>query len=211
MMDLVSYSTKHNESNGEDNRDGNDNNFSNNFGFEGIHAAAQIRDERDRARRGLFSHLILSPGIPMILGGDEFGRSQGGNNNAYNQDRKEFGIGWSAYDDKFLTFVRALISLRKESIAIADSVFDNSAYGDSLINYEYRRNGRTLATVIWNCGDESKSIDISENSDIFQSEVTVVDSHRGSIEVVKVAPEATYEVDVAPFSIYAAFAADVEH
>ncbi len=211
MMDLVSYSTKHNESNGEDNRDGNDNNFSNNFGFEGIHAAVQIREERDRARRGLFSHLILSPGIPMILGGDEFGRSQGGNNNAYNQDRKDFGIGWSAYDDKFMTYVRALISLRKESIANADSIVDNSIDGDSLINYEYRRDGRALATVIWNCGDASKSLNISKGSDLFQSEVTVVDSYRGSVEAVVVAPEATYEVDIAPFSIYAAFATDVEH
>ena len=210
LMDLVSFATKHNESNGEDNRDGSDNNFSNNFGFEGVHAALPVRENRDRARRSIVAHLMLAPGVPMMLGGDEFGRSQGGNNNAYNQDRKEFGIGWSTYDDAFLSFVRSMISLRRATISRADSVEEVTLFGDSLIAYEYRLEGRKLATVLWNCGDTAKEFDVSKTTAETGLKVTVIDTHTGSIEAIDSSLEGDVKGIVPAFSIYALFAADVD-
>ncbi|MDA8277217.1 MAG: alpha-amylase family glycosyl hydrolase [Actinomycetota bacterium] len=209
MMDLVSFSSKHNESNGEDNRDGSDSNFSANFGFEGLHAASPIRQERDRARRGLMAHLILSPGIPMILGGDEFGRSQGGNNNAYNQDRKDFGIGWSAYDDNFVSFVSSLVKLRSATISSSDSVIEENLDEDRIITYRYIRDCKAVATVIWNCSDSPKRVWLAQDCDDSGWRLVVVDSHRGSVEEVAVTADSKFEVEVAPFSIYASFVADV--
>ncbi len=210
LMDLVSYSTKHNESNGEDNRDGSDNNFSNNFGFEGVHAAAPIREDRDRARRGVIAHLMLAPGVPMLLGGDEFGRSQSGNNNAYNQDRKDFGIGWSAYDDKFLTFARGAIALRRQFISSAEEVEDLTVAGDSLIVYGYFKDGKKLATVVWNCGDASRELKVSLKDFEAKPKMATLDTFTGSIDFGVFASNSEMRAIVAPFSIYAVVAADVD-
>jgi glycogen operon protein len=114
LRDLVSYQDKHNEANGESNRDGHDGNFSMNYGFEGEGAGSAIEAVRGRQARNLIATLLLSEGTPMVLGGDEFLRSQRGNNNAYCQDNS---ISWydyslARYNADMLRFVRELVALR---------------------------------------------------------------------------------------------------
>jgi glycogen operon protein len=116
LHDLVSYNDKHNEANGEENRDGNTNNASWNHGAEGPTDDPEIVKLREQQKRNLFATLLLSQGVPMILAGDEFGRTQGGNNNAYCQDNEINWVDWYWDDPKWtlLNFVKRMIRLRKE-------------------------------------------------------------------------------------------------
>jgi glycogen operon protein len=86
LHDLVSYRNKHNEANGENNHDGTDANFSENYGVEGETTDGEIESFRKRQIKNFLLTLFISRGVPMLLGGDEFRRTQGGNNNAYCQD-----------------------------------------------------------------------------------------------------------------------------
>ena len=95
LDDLVSYNDKHNEANREDNRDGHDNNLSWNCGVEGPTDDAEISALRARQKRNMIATLLLSQGVPMLLAGDELGRTQGGNNNAYCQDNEISWVDWS--------------------------------------------------------------------------------------------------------------------
>jgi isoamylase len=115
LRDLVSYVEKHNEANGEGGRDGAGNNNSVNFGVEGETNDARILDRRDRQRRALLATLLLSRGAAMLLGGDELGRTQRGNNNAYSQDNEVSWFNWrpAPRDAALLPFVRSLIALRR--------------------------------------------------------------------------------------------------
>jgi isoamylase len=112
LADLYAYEAKHNEANGEDNRDGADDNRSWNCGVEGPSADPGVLALRARQQRAMLATLLLSFGVPMILGGDEIGRSQGGNNNAYCQDNEISWFDWSAPDRTLLDFTRRLIRLR---------------------------------------------------------------------------------------------------
>jgi isoamylase len=116
LRDLVSYDEKHNEANGEANGDGENHNLSHNYGVEGPTDDVEIRRIRVRQRRNIMATLLLSQGVPMILSGDEMGRTQGGNNNAYCQDNELSWLDWefSILDRNFLAFVRRMIRLRKE-------------------------------------------------------------------------------------------------
>ena len=114
LHDLISYNEKHNEANGEDNRDGENNNRSWNCGVEGPTDDPQVNALRNRQKRNFLSTLFLSQGIPMLLGGDEIGRTQRGNNNAYCQDNETSWYDWSSADAALLDFTRRLIQLRKE-------------------------------------------------------------------------------------------------
>ncbi len=114
LEDLVSYNEKHNEANGEENRDGESYNRSWNMGVEGPSDDPEIRYQRARQRRNLMSTLLLSQGIPMILGGDEIGRTQHGNNNAYAQDNEISWYHWDHGDRDFLSFVRGMLEFRRE-------------------------------------------------------------------------------------------------
>ena len=114
LRDLVSYNEKHNEANGEDNRDGDDHNRSWNCGAEGETDDEEVLALRGRQQRNFLTTLILSQGVPMLLGGDEMGRTQGGNNNAYCQDNEISWYDWSAVDEDLLDFTRELIKLRRE-------------------------------------------------------------------------------------------------
>jgi glycogen operon protein len=96
LADLVSYAQKHNEANGEENRDGSDENHSTNCGVEGPSVDPQIVDCRRMLRRNLLASLLLAQGVPLLLAGDEVGNSQGGNNNAYCQDNPVGWVDWSA-------------------------------------------------------------------------------------------------------------------
>ena len=116
LKDLVSFNKKHNLANGENNRDGENNNNSYNYGVEGPTTNKEINNLRQKQQRNLLATLLLSPGVPMILMGDEVGRSQGGNNNTWCQNNK---LGWMIWDDKncdkeLKEFVIKLIFLRKQ-------------------------------------------------------------------------------------------------
>jgi isoamylase len=115
LHDLVSYNEKHNEANGEDNRDGNNNNISWNCGVEGPNDDAAIIELRERQKRNFIATLLLSQGVPMLLAGDELCRTQNGNNNAYCQDNEISWLSWtpSARRNALLSFVRRLIALRR--------------------------------------------------------------------------------------------------
>ncbi len=115
LSDLVSYDKKHNELNGDSNNDGDNNNLSWNCGVEGPTDDAQINALRERQRRNFLTTLFLSQGVPMLTGGDEWGRSQKGNNNAYCQDNEISWFDWTRDEkqNQFLQFTRRLIWFRK--------------------------------------------------------------------------------------------------
>jgi glycogen operon protein len=115
LHDLVSYNEKHNEANGEDNRDGNSNNLSWNHGVEGPADDGDIVWLREQQKRNMLATLLISQGVPMILAGDEVGRTQQGNNNAYCQDNELNWLDWYWDDNRWrlLNFVKRMIQLRK--------------------------------------------------------------------------------------------------
>ncbi len=116
LHDLVSYNQKHNEANAENNRDGTDNNLSWNCGVEGETNDEGIRRRREQDKRNLLATLLLSQGTPMLTAGDEFGRSQGGNNNAYCQDNEVSWVKWEGLrpdDESLREFTRLLLQLRR--------------------------------------------------------------------------------------------------
>ena len=117
LRDLVSYEQRHNEANGEDNRDGHSHNYSNNYGHEGDTTDADLNGLRRQQRLNFFATLLCSQGTPMILAGDEFGNTQSGNNNAYAQDNETGWLDWSglADDEDFTDQVREMIWLRRET------------------------------------------------------------------------------------------------
>jgi isoamylase len=125
LYDAVAYNDKHNEANGEDNRDGHNYNLSWNCGAEGVSTEAQVNDFRQRQLRNLLATLLLSQGVPMLQAGDEFARTQQGNNNAYCQDNEIGWVDWSrATEYSALTdFVCALIALRRRSQGLRRDTF----------------------------------------------------------------------------------------
>lgn len=114
LRDLVSYNYKHNEANGEDNRDGHDHNLSNNHGIEGQTDDPTVLAKRTAAQQALLATLLLSGGTPMLLAGDEFGNSQQGNNNSYCQDNEITWLDWANADHDLIDFTAKLIALRKQ-------------------------------------------------------------------------------------------------
>ena len=112
LADLVAYDHKHNEANGEGNRDGESHNRSWNSGVEGPTQDRSILAVRNARRRSMLATLLLSQGVPMLLGGDELGRTQSGNNNAYAQDNEVSWYDWDNVDDDFLAFTKRLIAFR---------------------------------------------------------------------------------------------------
>jgi glycogen operon protein len=116
LNDLVSYDQKHNEANGEENRDGSNDNYSCNYGAEGPSRDREIIETRERQKRNFLLTLLCSQGVPMICGGDEIGRTQRGNNNAYSQDNPISWYDWKLDPAKqsLLEFTRKLVALRRE-------------------------------------------------------------------------------------------------
>jgi glycogen operon protein len=114
LRDLVSYNEKHNEANGEENRDGESHNRSWNCGVEGQTDDPEVNALRARQQRNFLATLFLSQGIPMLLGGDEMGRTQGGSNNAYCQDNEISWLDWENVDTDLLEYTSRLIALRRE-------------------------------------------------------------------------------------------------
>jgi glycogen operon protein len=125
MRDLVSYDAKHNEVNGEGGRDGTDDNRSWNSGVEGPTDDEGVRELRRRLSRSLLATLVLSAGVPMLAAGDEIGRTQQGNNNAYCQDNEISWVDWSLLksEDDLLEFTRSLVALRQRHPVLRQRAF----------------------------------------------------------------------------------------
>jgi isoamylase len=158
LRDLVSYNAKHNSANGEDNRDGSDNNNSWNCGVEGATDDADINALRNRQMRNLLATLMLSQGVPMLLAGDEFGRTQNGNNNAYCQDNEISWVDWEGIDDEgraLLDFTRKLIALRREHIVFHRKRFFHGTTipGTNVKDVVWLRpDGSEMSNVDWSDG-----------------------------------------------------------
>ncbi len=159
LHDLVSYNQKHNEANKEGNRDGTDNNNSWNCGVEGPTDDPAIRDLRERQKRNLLATLVLSQGTPMLTGGDEFGRTQNGNNNAYCQDSEIGWVHWdgSSAENRSLTeYVRWLLRIRNDHPAFRRTKFlTGDKVGDTGIKdiTWFSREGREMTVDKWNRPD----------------------------------------------------------
>ena len=156
LNDLVSYNQKHNEANGEGNRDGNPNNLSFNYGVEGPTDDVAIRAVRERQKRNFLGSLLISLGTPMILGGDEFGRTQRGNNNAYCQDNEINWIDWAGITDDghaLTEFVRSMAALRKRYGLLTRGRFLTGKYDDQLGVKDVtwlRPEGNEMQVADWN-------------------------------------------------------------
>jgi glycogen operon protein len=114
LRDLVSYNAKHNEANNERNRDGDDANYSWNSGAEGPTDDPAVEEIRRRRSRAMLATLLLSTGVPMLTAGDERGRTQRGNNNAYCQDNRISWVDWASSDRTLVDLVRLLTALRRD-------------------------------------------------------------------------------------------------
>lgn len=155
LRDLVSYSRKHNLANGEENRDGSDHEHSHNYGVEGSTEDRAIAGLRARQQRNLLATLILSQGVPMLLAGDERGRTQGGNNNAYCQDNEISWVDWqmSAEGASLFGWVRRLLALRRAHPALARVGFfaGTQPPGGALKDVMWLRpDGREMSAADWN-------------------------------------------------------------
>lgn len=156
LADMVSYNDKHNEANGEGGADGTDNNMSFNHGVEGPTGDREIQAVRRKAMRNLLATLLLSSGVPMITAGDEFGRTQHGNNNAYCHDSE---LTWLPYQrdqwqDDLLEHARRLITLRTENRALRPRNFarsDERVPGSSTMTW-FDSGGSTMSAEDWDDG-----------------------------------------------------------
>jgi glycogen operon protein len=152
LADLVAYERKHNEANGEGNRDGTDSNYAWNNGAEGPSEDPAIRAARLRDQRALLATLLLSRGTPMLAMGSELGHSQGGNNNAYAQDNATTWLDWAGADPALPGFVARLTELRRTHPALhADRFLTGAAHDATLLpDVEWRQaDGQTMRDPAW--------------------------------------------------------------
>ena len=152
LRDLVSYEHKHNEANGENNRDGTDNNNSWNHGVEGPSDDPAIVESRSRDERNLLTLLLASRGTPMLGMGSELGFSQGGNNNAYAQDNATSAIDWRAADASLIAFTTRLIAVRRANAALSRDAFLTGSPFDAsqLPDVEWRDANGPMTQSGWN-------------------------------------------------------------
>ena len=169
LRDLVSYDHKHNEANGEGNRDGTDDNRAWNCGVEGPSDDPAINELRARQQRNFIATLLLSQGVPMILGGDEIGRTQGGNNNAWCQDNEISWVDWQRADRDLLAFTRRLIELRRAHPVLRRRRFFQGR-GERLPDVWWMRpDGRRMTRRDWE-NAEARAIGVFLNGDELHAE-----------------------------------------
>jgi isoamylase len=152
LRDLVSYNEKHNEANGEDGKDGTDDNRSWNHGVEGPTEDPAIAALRARQQRNFLTTLFLSQGVPMLLGGDELGRSQHGNNNAWCQDNEISWYDWGSADPDLLDFTKQIVRLRQEHPVFRRASFltGREVRGSGLPDvWWFRPDGRRMTQKDW--------------------------------------------------------------
>ena len=156
LNDLVTYNDKHNEANGEDNHDGSDHNISWNHGVEGPTDDVKIVELRERQKRNFLATLLLSQGVPMICGGDEIGRTQQGNNNAYCQDNEISWLDWNLDNRRkaLLAFTRFMIRVRRHHPMLRRRLFfyGRAIYSDLKDLAWFRPDGREMTDADWNNG-----------------------------------------------------------
>jgi len=170
LRDLVSYDHKHNEANGEDNRDGTDNNISANYGQEGETDDPEINAIRRRQIKNLLTTCVLSSGVPMLSGGDEFGRTQHGNNNAYCQDNaiSWYPWDWKGHEDwqaELFDFACRLMELRRNNRAFRRRhFFDSSQTAQDVL--WWHPDGREFIESDWNDPEQRCLGMIVSNADV---------------------------------------------
>ncbi|HMA92812.1 MAG TPA: glycogen debranching protein GlgX, partial [Polyangiaceae bacterium] len=200
LNDLVSYTTKHNEANGEGNRDGTNDNFSFNCGAEGPSEDPEINALRKRQRRNLLATLCFSQGTPMLLGGDEFGRTQQGNNNGYCQDNDLSWCNWDWNDEQreFVAFTRRLLAIRRQHPALHRSKFfqgrpiQNSDLSDlgwfrpdgQPMSQEDWENPETRALVMFLSGRGIDDVDESGRALVDDDLLIVINAGNGELGLV---------------------------
>ena len=166
LRDLVSYNEKHNEANGEDNRDGTDDNRAWNCGVEGPSDDPSVIALRDRQQRNFLTTLLLSQGVPMLLGGDELSRTQQGNNNAWCQDNEISWFDWDLDDGerRLLEFTRRLIALRRDHPVFRRTRFFAGSGADLPDVWWMRPDGRKMTQRDWR-NAEAHAIGVFLNGD----------------------------------------------
>ncbi|MDV5354820.1 glycogen debranching protein GlgX [Enterobacter asburiae] len=160
LRDCVSFNHKHNQANGEDNRDGTNDNHSFNHGIEGLDASADVMARRRASQHALLATLLLSQGTPMLLAGDEMGHSQHGNNNAYCQDNALTWLDWRQADHGLIDFTAALIKARSHIAALTDDAWWEE--GDGNVAW-LNQHGRPLTPQEWQEGAPRLQILLSNN------------------------------------------------
>lgn len=150
LRDLVSYERRHNEANGEDNRDGAEHNLSCNGGVEGDTDDAAIRARRAQLQRALLATLLLAQGTPLLCAGAELGHTQRGNNNAYCQDNELGWLDWAAADQGLIDWTAALIALRRRIQLLPDRWLSGGPDADGRVDLGWRRaDGAELSAADW--------------------------------------------------------------
>lgn len=176
LHDLVSYEERRNQDNGEQNRDGHSDNRSWNSGFEGRTADPRVLALRRRRQRSFLATVLLSQGVPMLLGGDEMGRTQDGNNNAYNQDNELSWFDWKNADTELIAFTRDLIELRLHhpTFRRVSWLHEHPDPGIDRVGW-FSPHGEEMTTVLWD-DPASRAVALYLDGDIVHgSEGTVVD------------------------------------
>lgn len=188
LQDVVSFKEKHNQPNGEGNRDGSDQNYSCNHGVEGLIADETVLQRRQASQRALLATLLLAQGTPMLLAGDEHGNSQQGNNNAYCQDNETTWLDWANADESLTAYTAALIRLRQQIPALqADRWWQE---GDGSVQW-LNAQGQPLSAQQWEQGDRCMQIRLS------QRWLMVINATQQAVEMTL--PEGDWQV-VAPFT-----------
>jgi isoamylase len=195
LQDTVTYADKHNEANLEGNRDGHAHNLSANYGMEGPTDDAAINALRARQVRNLLATVFLSQGVPMLLAGDEFGRTQGGNNNAYCQDNALSWVDWQLAEANapLVEFVRQLIDLRKSRLWLRRDTFLKGTRrgGDTKDATWLHPSGREMTEDDWN-DSNLRSIAVHMSGTPSRS------SGSGHLLIVFNADESAFDIEVTP-------------
>jgi glycogen operon protein len=197
LHDLVSYNVKHNQANGESNRDGNNNNFSFNHGEEGTSSDHEVNTKRLKASRNLLATLMFSAGVPMFTAGDERGKTQKGNNNAYCQDNVISWLNWelSANDIALEDTFALLTRLRKENPSLRSpnfGNFDQPIPGSDMIKW-YNANGEIMPPEQWDNPENRTLVRLAVNlDDEGRKNATLMIIHGAETEVEVTLPESEY-------------------
>lgn len=186
LEDLVSYNQKHNEANGEENRDGCDANWSSNSGVEGHTDDPNIKALRWQLKRNLMATILLSQGIPHLLGGDEFSKTQDGNNNVYCQDNP---TGWTKWDyseenKQFINFISRLNRFRRSSSIAKELILEDDKYhisnGNTYRAAWYKYDGNEMDDHTWNDPNTDSVIlrvTPSKEGDLTESMLVLINQH----------------------------------
>ncbi|MFP3467410.1 glycogen debranching protein GlgX [Leifsonia sp. SIMBA_070] len=197
LADLTSYNEKHNEANGEDNRDGESDNRSSNYGVEGPTDDEGINAFRRRQRKNFLATVLLSAGVPMILGGDEIGRTQQGNNNAYCQDNEISWFDWQNADWELHEFTSKLIRLRREEPALRPEWYRHAPeVGGPDIVCILRADGEPFADEDW-ADPEARSIAFELRHEEADAFLLMLNGAGNGVEfVLSDAPGARWELEL---------------